>query len=156
MAGVSTTNLQRLKYLWYLRTCNLKYSYSTLVYSTGYCMVNKYIRSRDIYLEFNNGCTTWWNQCGLDILCRLRAYSTLLIYRIKYLTYYMKCRCKIWSANTYIQTNCLAYICLKISRCCHWIKLHIGRLFGPHLFHIKRLCTLLTCLSFCIEISLNY
>src|SRR3989338_5404634 len=68
----------------------------------------------------------------------------------------MKCRCKIRSANTYIQTNCLAYICLKISRCCHWIKLYIGRLFCPHLFYIKCLLPFFSCLPFCIVITLNY
>src|SRR3990172_6926213 len=155
MSSISASCLERLEDIRLIRPCNLKDPYSALVNGPEDGMVNKDISAWNIHFEVNNRRTTRWNECGLDILGRVRTYSAQLIYRVKDLPNNMKGRCKVRAAIAYIETYLLPNFSLQITRGSHGIKLDIGRLFCPCLLYRETLCTFFTCIAGRIEISLD-
>src|SRR3990172_12777750 len=128
MSSISASCLERLEDIRLIRPCNLKDPYSALVNGPEDGMVNKDISAWNIHFEVNKRRTTRWNECGLDILGRVRTYRSQLVYGIKYLAYNVEGRSHVWAAIAYIETYLLPNFSLQITRGRHGIKLDIGRL----------------------------
>src|SRR3989337_3141923 len=139
MAAVCCSGLEGLKYIRCIRAANFEDCNSSLVNGAEYAVINKDISTRDIYFEFDDCSTTRWNQCGLNVFSRFSTYSSLLIYRVKYLSDNMQGRGEVRSTIAHIQTDCLPNIGLQVTRGCHWIKLHILRLLCPCLLYRETL-----------------